>query len=83
MIIPPGDDRSRTRRVELVSSKGNVPYPNSPPRKGSGEHFAKEPLLKRLLGSITWNGGGGGVHRRDSGRDSAGSQKRARRRSTY
>lgn len=86
VIIPPhssGDDRSsRTRRVELVSTKGNVPYPNAvpPPRKDSGGPFAKEPLLKRLLGSIIWNGGGGGgVHRRDT----TGSQRRTRRRSTY
>ncbi|KIM76072.1 hypothetical protein PILCRDRAFT_13099 [Piloderma croceum F 1598] len=58
VIVPPG------RRVDVVKGGvggGGVAYPSSPrsPR-------AKEPLLKRLLGSITFSGNGNG--QQDGGR---------------
>lgn len=84
VIIPPSG-----RRVELVSPKGSVPYPTSPPRGGqhherhhSHTYSVKEPLLKRLLGSITWNGGGSQASR-DRGSGHGRLEKRARRMSTY
>ena len=69
VIVPPG------RRVEMISSKGNVVYPHPSPHHA--HHGGKEPLLKRLLGSITWNGSGGGGGGRERERE------RARRRTSY
>lgn len=74
IIPPPG------RHVELVSPKGNVSYPNSPRGHGhphGGVYGAKEPLLKRLLGSIPWSNHGS--HRGST----TGSGRGPRRRSSY
>lgn len=73
VIIPPG------RRVEMISSKGSVIYPNNPhsPRPHGGVYGAKEPLLKRLLGSITWSNHPNGSH------EGSSSERKARRRKSY
>jgi hypothetical protein len=70
VIIPP------SRHVELLSQKGSVPYPNSP--RGHAQHGgvygAKEPLLKRILGSIPWSNHGS--HRGSSNGSSRGPRRR-------
>jgi hypothetical protein len=55
----------------MVSGKGNVVYPNPNPHYGGSSPRSptrgggKEPLLKRLLGSITFSNNG---ERRERGR---------------